>query len=94
MEPIVLAIPTHLTYNNCMSNSPETYIYESPDGGDTIYRRKSGETDRELVHQGPLQKRLMKEKLWTDIHRASEQDLGLKEMLNQIEIYYHLKNSP
>ena len=25
------------------------YIYESPDGGDTIYRRASGKTDREKI---------------------------------------------
>ena len=25
------------------------YIYESPDGGQTVYRREMGETDRELV---------------------------------------------
>ena len=27
----------------------DTYIYESPDGGETIYRRKTGEEGRVLV---------------------------------------------
>ena len=27
----------------------ETYTYESPDGGETIYRRKTGEEGRVLV---------------------------------------------
>ena len=27
----------------------EKYIYESPDGGKTVYRRKFGEDERELV---------------------------------------------
>jgi len=25
-----------------------TYIFESPDGGDTVYRREFGKTEREL----------------------------------------------
>ena len=28
------------------------YIYESPDGGETVYRRESGSSDRELVSIG------------------------------------------
>ena len=31
-----------------VDNKDEKYIYESPDGGKTIYRRKFGETEREL----------------------------------------------
>lgn len=27
----------------------DTYVYESPDGGETIYRRKTGEDNRVLV---------------------------------------------
>lgn len=30
------------------------YIYESPDGGKTVYRREMGETDRELVDTNPI----------------------------------------
>jgi len=29
-----------------------TYVYESPDGGNTIYRRESGSDERELVKKG------------------------------------------
>ena len=28
---------------------PDAYLYESPDGGKTIYRRKSGSSEREIV---------------------------------------------
>ena len=32
------------------------YIYESPDGGKTIYRRESGDYDnRELIQKGDLE---------------------------------------
>ena len=30
----------------------QKYIYESPDGGKTIYRRKFGEDDREEMEKG------------------------------------------
>ncbi len=32
-----------------VDNKDEKYIYESPDGGTTVYRRKFGEDKRELV---------------------------------------------
>ena len=32
-----------------VDNKDEKYIYESPDGGKTVYRRKCGEDERELV---------------------------------------------
>ncbi|SVE02813.1 uncharacterized protein METZ01_LOCUS455667, partial [marine metagenome] len=34
-----------------VDNKDEKYIYESPDGGKTIYRRKFGETERELYKE-------------------------------------------
>ena len=36
------------SYRNLLLRSDE-YIYESPDGGDTIYRRKFGESEREKI---------------------------------------------
>ena len=74
------------------------YIYESPDGGETVYQRESGQTQRELHHVSNKQKSLHQElkhaTLWGNIRRASETDSALKEMLDQIEIYYTLKNTP
>ncbi len=32
-----------------MSDNDTGYIYESPDGGKTVYQRKVGESERELV---------------------------------------------
>tara|TARA_B100000287_G_scaffold399993_1_gene418799 strand:- start:386 stop:862 length:477 start_codon:yes stop_codon:yes gene_type:complete len=32
-----------------LMESPDLYLYESPDGGDTIYRRKSGSSEREKL---------------------------------------------
>jgi hypothetical protein len=75
-----------------------TYIYESPDGGDTIYRREHSGTERELYHVSDKQKNLHQEiqqsKLWGNIHRAAKTDPALKDMLDQIKMYYTLKNTP
>jgi hypothetical protein len=74
-----------------------TYIYESPDG-ETIYRREPGNPTRELHHVSDKQKNLHAElkhsKLWGNIHRAAKTETVLQEMLDQIEVYYTLKNSP
>lgn len=77
-----------------MSDRIETYIYESPDGGDTIYRRKSGETNRELVHQGPMARLQQRSQFWREIFQAAEQDPILQEMIERVEIYHRLKDSP
>ena len=46
----------------------EAVIYESPDGGETIYVRESGSSQRQLHSQSPravsLQEQLMEDKLW------------------------------
>ena len=81
-----------------MSDRQETYIYESPDGGDTVYRRPMGSTQREL-HSISEKKRCLisdikKNKLWGDIHRAAQSDPVLQHMLDQVEIYHRLKDSP
>jgi hypothetical protein len=72
----------------------DAYIYESPDNGETVYRRRHGEIQRELVRQ-PTTSRwdlLKKQQLWSQIHRAGDKDPELKTMLEQIEVYWHLKN--
>ena len=73
------------------------YVFESPDGGHTVYRRHVGKQDRELVSvsketQDKLD--LLKEdKLWGNIRRASRTDSALKEMLDQVRVYYELKHN-
>lgn len=73
-------------------------IFESPDGGETVYARKPGTTERTMVYQSPKARRaianLQRTKLWDNIHRASDDDPVLKDMLDRIEVYYTLKNSP
>ena len=81
-----------------MSDRIETYIYESPDGGDTVYRRRFGDIQRELYSISDKKRsqidNLKKDKLWGDIHRAAQSDPVLQHMLDQVEIYHRLKDSP
>ena len=69
------------------------YIYESPDSGDTIYRRRAGSNQRELVREGPLRKKMLRSQLWRDIFEAAETDPELQHMIEQVEIYHTLKIS-
>ena len=69
------------------------YVYESPDSGDTIYRRRAGSNQRELVREGPLRKKVLRSQLWRDIFDSAENDPVLKEMIDKIEVYYQLKNT-
>lgn len=77
-----------------MSDRIETYIYESPDGGDTIYRRTMRSADRELVREGSLRKLQQRSQLWRNIFRAAESDPVLQDMLDRVEVYHSLKDSP
>lgn len=72
----------------------DNYIYETPDNGKTVYRRRSGETTRELVHED-LEVKAQRQWLhWIPILRQAQKDPALQEMIDQIETYYSLKNSP
>jgi hypothetical protein len=81
-----------------MNDPSETYVYESPDGGDTVYRRKTGSAARELHSKSPKKKDLIEElreqSLWGEIRRAAKKDPALQEMLDKIVVYHQLKNSP
>jgi hypothetical protein len=75
----------------------QEYVFESPDGGHTVYRRHVGKQDRELVSVSPEKQStiemIREDKLWGNIRRASKTDPALKEMLDQIRVYYELKHN-
>lgn len=80
------------------SASPDTtdtavYVYESPDSGDTVYRRRAGTNHREVVKEGPMRQRMLRSQLWRDIFQAAETDPELTHMLEQVQIYHALKNT-
>lgn len=69
-------------------------IFESPDGGKTVYARRYGETDRTLHSMDPeLQSSLAlfkEDKLWEEIRRAAKTDAALQSALERVIILYHL----
>ena len=67
------------------------WIYESPDGGNTVYRRRSGTHHRELVKKAPEPHSVAAH--ISEIVAASETDPALKEMLDQLIVYWRLKHA-
>jgi hypothetical protein len=72
----------------------EVTIYESPDGGRTVYARHPGTTVRELHSQDPnLQlelRELQLEKRWVNIFVARRTNPELDRLCEQVEILYEL----
>ena len=74
-----------------------TYIFESPDGGETVYRRKFGQTDRELHYKSPGKKELDESYhrflKWQKILQVSKTNTALNEAVEQAEMIYNLIKS-
>jgi hypothetical protein len=70
------------------------YIYESPDGGDTVYARESGKTERFLVgislKRQQLNQEIADRQLWDDIRKQSEHNPALKNALEHCILLYHI----
>jgi len=71
-----------------------TKIFESPDGGETVYAREVGETSRALFSESDKKKtlhdQLMESKLWGDIHRAALTNIALHDALERVKVLYYL----
>jgi len=72
----------------------EAVIYESPDGGETVYVREFGGTQRQLHSQSPrsisLKEQLAEDKLWGNIRRAAKTNPALKHALDEAVLIYTL----
>ena len=64
-------------------------VYESPDGGHTVYSRKMGETERTLV-QEDLHSAMNRWKKWRDILNASTEHPSLEDAIQKAEMIYEL----
>jgi len=77
-----------------VSKITEVTIFESPDGGRTVYARKSNDSHRELHWQDPNLQRELKElesqKRWVDIFQARRDNPELDRLCEQVEILYEL----
>jgi hypothetical protein len=70
------------------------YIYESPDGGNTVFRRVPG-SDRRELHSVSDQKRkwdqqVEEEMLWVKIFQASKTNPALQQALERALVIYRL----
>jgi hypothetical protein len=72
----------------------EVTIFESPDGGRTVYARQTGNTDRELYSQDPALQQELKDlknsKRWVEILQARQDNPELDHLCEQVEILYEL----
>ena len=72
---------------------PETtYIYESPDGGDTVYAREAGAPASEhiMIGQSWQAKELVEQRLWNDIYPKRNLNPALTEAVEKCIIIYKL----
>ena len=76
-------------------------VFESPDGGNTVYQRDSGSTVRELVKSydsrtpdgRPLYDLILEDQLWRSIRRAADTNPALQDVLERAIMVYHLTNT-
>jgi hypothetical protein len=75
----------------------EAIIYESPDGGETIYVRESGSAMRQLYSESDkvksIQDQLQEDKMWGEIRREAKTNPALHSILEQAKIIYHLSKN-
>ena len=78
-----------------IKSTEEIIIYESPDGGKTVYARKPGETIRHLHSVDPAwQKEQELNVRWVNLKEAvvmAESDPAMNDLIEKVEIYYRLK---
>lgn len=69
-------------------------IFESPDGGKTVYSREVGQTERTLYSIDDDMKNMFvtirEDKLWGEIRRAAQTNKTLQEALDHAIMIYKL----
>jgi len=69
-------------------------IYESPDGGQTVYSRELGGKEKTLHYVSPALKTEMKETLltqeWLEIRHAAKDNPALQKSVDQLIMLYRL----
>jgi hypothetical protein len=81
-----------------VSKITELTVFESPDGGRTVYARQPGATKRELHYQDPQLQQELKDlensKRWVEIFQARKDNVELDHICEQVEILYELGKKP
>ena len=76
-------------------DSQDKFVYESPDGGETVFKRKIGSSKRVITDESEqrvneLIFELKEDSVWGDIRRAAKTNPVLRDMMNQLREYYYL----
>jgi hypothetical protein len=75
----------------------EVLIFETPDGGRTVYSRRPGETEKRLYSRDPDLDReladLERQRRWNAILRQRHADPELDRLCEQVEIYFELSRT-
>jgi hypothetical protein len=78
-----------------VSKITEITIFESPDGGRTVYVRKPGKNERQVHVKDEIREKEKAEyERWVNIFNARRENPALNEICSQAEMIYELsKNS-
>ena len=90
----MLTLNTHIMMVNKIT---EAVIYESPDGGETVYVREPGSTQRQLHSESArainLKEQMRDAQLWNQIHQEAKTNPALQNAIEQVKLIYHLSKS-
>ena len=90
----MLALNTHIMMVNKIT---EAVIYESPDGGETVYVREHGSTQRRLHSESAraidIREQVREDQLWAQIRLAAKTNPALQNAIEQVKLIYHLSKS-
>ena len=89
-----MALNTHIMMVNKIT---EAVIYESPDGGETVYVREPGSTQRRLHSESAraidIREQVREDQLWGQIRLAAKTNPALQNAIEQVKLIYHLSKS-
>jgi hypothetical protein len=83
-------MPWMLLLKMMIKSSEEIVIYESPDGGKTVYSRKSGSSDRTMIKEDTSQSYITKWYEWKEILKLAETEPSLANAISKAEMLYVL----
>lgn len=66
-----------------------TKIYESPDGGKTVYQREIGKLERTLIKSDGILD-LEDHQLWNEIRRVAKTNPALQQACERVKLIYRL----
>lgn len=71
--------------------NPNTdYIYESPDGGHTIYRRRFGDSERELLYEDEFVEIAKARMEWLEIFDKKNSNPTLQAAMDRVILIHRL----